>query len=215
MLGVFADCAGIYNLGITEDGVYDVVGKLGGSSFSVYCDLRNGGWTYIQHRLNGSLNFDRNWADYETGFGDVSGEHWLGLENIVRLCPRNSPTSVLFELYDGDRNEHLTLEQNSFSIGPASDEYRLAVSGTLIAKGNLDSQSFIYNNGQIFATKDKNDLECAKLDHSGWWFKDNKYACTHININGLYGTKNLEMGFVVVKHAYYYKNLLRSTMKVK
>ena len=28
--------------------------------------------------MNGIEDFDRDWDDYLRGFGDVSGEHWLG-----------------------------------------------------------------------------------------------------------------------------------------
>ena len=37
----------------------------------------------IQKRLpGGNVNFTRNWADYENGFGDLSGEFWYGLKKI-------------------------------------------------------------------------------------------------------------------------------------
>ncbi|CAC5362071.1 unnamed protein product [Mytilus coruscus] len=50
------------------------------SEVKVYCDMTtdSGGWTIIQRRLDGSVNFHRQWTDYENGFGNVDGEYWLG-----------------------------------------------------------------------------------------------------------------------------------------
>ena len=45
----------------------------------------------IQRRLpNGTVNFTRNWADYENGFGDLNGEFWYGLRNIHALTTENN-----------------------------------------------------------------------------------------------------------------------------
>lgn len=44
------------------------------------CDMETagGGWTVIQNRHDGSLNFNRTWQEYREGFGSPQGEHWLG-----------------------------------------------------------------------------------------------------------------------------------------
>ena len=39
----------------------------------------------FQRRRDGSENVYRGWTEYENGFGNVKGEHWLGLKKISCL----------------------------------------------------------------------------------------------------------------------------------
>ncbi|KAH3776286.1 hypothetical protein DPMN_177707 [Dreissena polymorpha] len=53
-------------------------------------DTDGGGWTIFQRRFNGSVDFYRNFSDYENGFGNVAGEYWLGLKYIYEITSNGS-----------------------------------------------------------------------------------------------------------------------------
>ena len=48
----------------------------------------------IQRRIDDSVNFDRNWKDYEVGFGDTSGNYWIG--RYMVHCKGASPHLITF-----------------------------------------------------------------------------------------------------------------------
>ena len=51
---------------------------------AVYCDMitDGGGWIVIQrNKKDSQLNFNKNWTDYEEGFGDLNKEFWYGLSS--------------------------------------------------------------------------------------------------------------------------------------
>ena len=43
---------------------------------------------YPQSRTKGDELFNKSYAEYDRGFGDVSGDHWLGLQAVYQLCPQ-------------------------------------------------------------------------------------------------------------------------------
>ena len=62
------NCADLYKAGERNSGVYTIKPDKG-DPFDVYCDQKTtgGGWTVIQKRLDGSVDFYRGWADYKRG----------------------------------------------------------------------------------------------------------------------------------------------------
>ncbi|KAJ8033429.1 Ficolin-1 [Holothuria leucospilota] len=55
--------------------------------FEAYCDndIDSGGWTVIQRRFDGGIEFNRNWDDYKKGFGFLSTEFWFGNDKLSHL----------------------------------------------------------------------------------------------------------------------------------
>ena len=150
-----------------------------------YCDMTTdyGGWIVIQrNRKNSLVNFNRNWVDYEKGFGNLTIDFWYGLEEIYCLTQRGQ-----WEMRVDHQKEDKTwsyLHYNQFSVGSASGEYSLTVGGfTGVGTDWFNYQSQPHN-GMKFSTpdndNDKSHDNCAASHKSGWWYHS---GCYHININ--------------------------------
>ncbi|KAJ8032865.1 Fibrinogen-like protein A [Holothuria leucospilota] len=54
--------------------------------FEVYCDNANPqAWTVIQRRVDGFIDFNRDWESYKLGFGFLWHEYWIGNEKLAYL----------------------------------------------------------------------------------------------------------------------------------
>lgn len=161
----------------------------GQGSFPVYCDMTTDGgvWTVFQKRFDGSVDFYLGWQDYKNGFGDLSGEFWLGLEKIYRLINTNSfKMRVEVEDWNGNKGHAV---YSSFTVASESDSYRLDVSGFGGTAGDalLDGNAVEIHSGMPFTTHDKDNDEnttgnCAVASHGAWWYNN----CYSSNLNGKY-----------------------------
>ncbi|CAH1252203.1 ANGPT2 [Branchiostoma lanceolatum] len=87
------DCGEIYRnfKGRMDSGIYTIYPRSSDGENSaplrVFCRVEAGrAWTVIQRRQDGSVDFyDRTWEDYSRGFGNLTGEFWLGNDNIHLL----------------------------------------------------------------------------------------------------------------------------------
>ena len=143
-----------------------------------------GGWTVFQRRQDGSVDFDRNWIDYENGFGNLTGEFWLGLDKINRLTQKGF-NSLQVELGDFDGNTRYA-QYTTFSVGDSTTEYTLTVGGYSGTAGD----SLNWPNGMKFTTRDNDNDDwssgnCAFKWHGGWWYNN----CFDSHLNGLYHHK--------------------------
>ncbi len=118
------NCADIYKYGERRDGVYTIKPD-NLSAFDVFCDqtTAGGGWTVFQKRQDGSVDFYLNWNDYKHGFGDPSGEYWLGNNKIHRLTSGET-NMIRVDLEDFEGNTSYA-EYSTFSVMDENDKYKL------------------------------------------------------------------------------------------
>ena len=120
-------CDDLYKSGKTTTGVYTIDPEKQGA-FDVRCDMDitpGRGWTVFQRRVDGSVDFYKNWTDYKNRFGHFSGEFWLGLDKIHRLSA--SGQNVLRVDLETFENETAYAVYKSFSVGNESEDYLLNV----------------------------------------------------------------------------------------
>ncbi|XP_074526354.1 fibrinogen C domain-containing protein 1-like [Halichoeres trimaculatus] len=181
------DCSDVLASGSTQDGVYSVFPTHDPDGFMVFCDMTTdgGGWTVIQRREDGSVNFFRGWDAYRDGFGKTTGEHWLGLQRIYSLT-RSGGYELRIDMADFD-NATAFAQYGDFSVGrdsvnPEEDGYPLIVdeySGTA-------GDSLLKHSGMRFTTKDRDqdqsENNCAAYYQGAWWYRN----CHTSNLNGQY-----------------------------
>ncbi len=77
----------------------------------IYCDLStaNTGWMVIQRRVDETTSFDRMWIDYKRGFGNISHNYWIGLDNIHQLSGPGRGAILRIDLKRDDNPSKVTL----------------------------------------------------------------------------------------------------------
>ncbi|XP_066017614.1 microfibril-associated glycoprotein 4-like [Pocillopora verrucosa] len=207
-------CALLYQDGVTSSGVY-TINPDGGNPIQVLCDMTtNGGaWTVFQRRLNGSIDFYRDWSSYKNGFGDLKGEFWLGNDNLHRLTAAGN-VSLRVDLEDFEGNIRYA-EYATFKVADQIDKYRILIGGYSGTAGDgMNKQSDMQ-----FSTRDSdNDINpdgsCAQQFKGAWWYS----YCHHSNLNGLYlngSHSSMADGVNWIPFKGYYYSLKRTEMKVK
>ena len=171
-LKTFAVPSGVYKM---SKGNFD--------SVNAYCDMTTdgGGWIVIQRNKNNSkVDFNKNWTDYEEGFGDLIAEFWYGLEEIRCLTQKGQwEMRVDYQMNDNRIWSYLYYKQ--FDIGNASEKYPLTVGGY---SGSISSHYALYFNTMKFTTQDSDNDEsaysnCATALKSGFWYRN----CHYIDLN--------------------------------
>ncbi|XP_042886373.1 techylectin-5A-like isoform X2 [Penaeus japonicus] len=171
------DCADHLLLGATKSGVYDIFPFSCKCSqpVKVWCDMETegGGWTTFFSRDNITIreDFNRSWNEYGSGFGNASGEYFLGTDNLhVMTSNRQYRLRVEFELPDGTAKFS---EWDVFYVSDRANKYKLSVGTFLPHSMTTDCLSSQINN-MFFSTvdydNDRTNNNCALNYQSGWWY---------------------------------------------
>lgn len=175
-----SDCQDYLAMGNTASGIYTIYPSKSFYGFEVYCDMETdgGGWTVFQRREDGSVDFFLNWLDYQYGFGDPDGEHWLGNEKIRNIVKQSS-YELRIDLEDFEGNTRYA-KYKYFEIGTAAEKFKLRAEDYTGDAGD----SLSYHSGQPFSTKDKDSTAhaCSTAYKGAWWYR----SCHQSNLNGLY-----------------------------
>ena len=145
-------------------------------------------WTIVVRRFDGSGDYNRNWNEYKQGFGDASGEYWLGNEYLHYMTSSRA-YKLRFDLEDWDGNTAYA-EYYTFHVNSESDNYRLILdfySGNASASTSADLASGLgYHNNNQFSTYDRDNDNwvpgSCSINHgnnAGFWFN----ACDRVNTN--------------------------------
>ncbi|XP_078381295.1 uncharacterized protein LOC144664048 isoform X1 [Oculina patagonica] len=206
-------CAEHYINGERISGVF-TINPEGAGAMAVYCDLTTpgGGWTVIQKRFDGSVYFYRGWDDYKTGFGDLNGEFWLGLDKIHRLT-KYRRYMLRVDLEDTSGNKAYA-QYDIFAVSSERTKYQLSLGSYSGTAGD----SLSYHRGHPFTTKDRdNDISsgnCAVSYKGAWWYA----ACHRSNLNGKYhhgAHSSFADGVNWYAWKGYYNSVKKSEMKIR
>ncbi|XP_036097019.1 fibrinogen beta chain isoform X4 [Molossus molossus] len=181
--------------------------------YRVYCDMNTdgGGWTVIQNRQDGSVDFGRQWNPYKRGFGNIAtsedgkkycglpGEYWLGNDKITQLT-QMGPTELLVEMEDW-KGDKVNARYGGFTIQSEANKYQISVNKYKGTAGNAlmegasqlvgENRTMTIHNGMFFSTYDRDNdgwlnedpqKQCSKEDGGGWWYN----RCHAANPNGRY-----------------------------
>ncbi|KAL7395828.1 hypothetical protein ABVT39_024031 [Epinephelus coioides] len=188
----YTDCAQLFSSGFRSSGVYTITPLGSPGPVRAYCDMSDGGgWIVIQRRLDGTERFNRSWAEYKDGFGDVDAEFWLGNDNLHYITTQGnySLRIILGDFYGSNRYA----EYENFQVANEKDHYRLTFGSYVGTAGDALSGNYevgvshwASHQSIKFSTYDKDNDNykgnCAQEDKGGWWFN----RCHSAHLNGLY-----------------------------
>ncbi|XP_031135851.1 fibrinogen-like protein 1 [Sander lucioperca] len=188
----YTDCSELFSSGSKSSGFYTIKPHSSPHPVRVYCDMSDGGgWIVIQRRIDGTQRFNRSWAEYKDGFGDMDAEFWLGNDNLHYITTQGN-YSLRINLGDFDGYQRYA-EYKNFKVANEKDHYRLTfgtyvgtAGDSLSGTDQVGVSEWASHQDMKFSTYDQDNDNykgnCAQEDKGGWWFN----KCHSAHLNGMY-----------------------------
>ncbi|XP_071849066.1 fibrinogen-like protein A [Apostichopus japonicus] len=202
-IGEMSNCLDYFNAGYTTNGLYTIKpNNWPGPAFEVFCNMTDGGgWTVFQRRVNGSVDFYRNWTSYKEGFGQPDHEFWLGNDKLFYLTNQGN-YQLRIDMVNRDGAPYYA-KFDFFRISDESDNYRLSglgnFNGTAEIEGGAPSGYALSEHlNAPFSTYDRDNdksdaTHCAVSLHGAWWYNN----CAFSNLNGAYHASSGDASSIV------------------
>ena len=151
-----------YRVSIAKDGphtIYPSTPKL--TSLPVSCDQETdgGGWVMYQRRVNGTVNFTRNWREYKYMFGDHGDnttELWLGNDNVYQLLRSYGSTDCELRIEaDSFDGTGCWVVASNFRMNGEDLRYSMDWDSVVASKAGL-AKDWNYHKLKYFRTRDNN-----------------------------------------------------------
>ncbi|XP_064635556.1 fibroleukin-like [Lineus longissimus] len=197
------DCSDHYYVHLWPYGraILDIKARYSTNSYKVHCDLSSyiiggaSGHTCFQRQgYSSGMNFDRNWADYKSGFGNKATDFWLGNDIISELTAKNSRKYRLLVWLQGHNSSYsVSTSYDDFLVKDESENYKVTLTPSTKNKVTWHGDAIMPGdptldmNKKPFSTYDKDNdggpENCASTRKAGWWYGS---GCTDANLNAKY-----------------------------
>jgi len=116
-------------------------------------------------------SFNRTWAEFKAGFGNQTGNYWIGNDALYQLT-KGGRYKMRFDLQSRNNSLWYWAEYSTFIVGNESTGYMLKIGGY---SGNVTTDAASTQNGMSFTTFDRDNdayagANCAEVFGGGFWY---------------------------------------------
>ncbi|XP_067660166.1 angiopoietin-related protein 2-like [Haliotis asinina] len=162
----------LYSYYANQNGIFLCQPKGAPAPIKVRCFMQYKGRAVLMTQTSGNQNYTRTWEEYKRGFGSLSGDHWLGNDNIHYITSGRSHY-LLVQLWTPGNSRSNQLAQRfyyDFRVGPEVDDYKVTFASSFPNAQLAQRPAECLVNATPFSTLDVDHSSGAvELTKSGFW----------------------------------------------